>query len=304
MAKTKRALKVVWAIDILTQGKKTKTVSQSLLKAVSRKVDLEVVAVYIVRIAEQVTPFTHGEGKKVFLENVRSAMRRWLEGTSSNVSKILPVLQTGIYLRSDVDALVSVSKKERADLILVNTHARKGFSRFWMGSFAETVMYHSTLPVLFLNPESKAITQIKNILVPTNLAPGSEKNLTQIAELAKRMGSQLVLYNNIEYFVATPGLSFTETTMFVQNIDRNMKSRKKSLEQIAHRLEKRHGISVKTVVDEKDLRVSEGIIKLSKKLPACMIGMLAQTGPVMSVLVGSTTRRVVREADVPVLVFR
>jgi nucleotide-binding universal stress UspA family protein len=35
-----------------------------------------------------------------------------------------------------------------------------------------------------------------------------------------------------------------------------------------------------------------------------MIAMASQTGPVLSVLVGSTTRRVVREAGVPVLALR
>ncbi|NBX83263.1 universal stress protein [bacterium] len=265
---------------------------------------LEVVPVYVVRLSEQVAPFSHGEGKQVFLQNVKSAMKRWLEKTSIQTEEPVPILQKGIYLRSDIDALVSESKKQKADFILVNTHARKGLSRFWMGSFAETLMLHSQLPVLFLNPHSSPLPQVKTIVVPTQLTPGSDKALNRIAEFAKRLEAQLVLYNNVEYFVTTPELAFTETMVFTQNIQKEVKQRKKSLDQIASKLSKKHGLKVKTLVDEKELRVSDGIIRAAKKHPGCLIAMTAQTGPVLSVLVGSTTRRVVREATVPVMVFR
>ncbi|NBW98150.1 universal stress protein [bacterium] len=304
MAQQKKSLRIIWALDILSQDKKVRVSAEKALKAFSRQCLLQVVPVYVVRLSEQVAPFSHGEGKQVFLQNVKSAMKRWLEKNSIQTEEPVPILQKGIYLRSDIDALVSESKKQKADFILVNTHARKGLSRFWMGSFAETLMLHSQLPVLFLNPQSKPLAQVKTILVPTQLTPGSDKALNRIAEFAKQLEAQLVLYNNIEYFVATPELAFTETMVFTQNIQKEVKQRKKSLDQIASKLSKKHGLKVKTLVDEKELRVSDGIIRAAKKHPGCLIAMTAQTGPVLSVLVGSTTRRVVREATVPVMVFR
>jgi nucleotide-binding universal stress UspA family protein len=117
------------------------------------------------------------------------------------------------------------------------------------------------------------------------------------------MDAELVLYNNVEYFVATPGLSFTETMVFAGNVQEDVKNRKKSLDKLATKLKSSFRIPVRTVVDETDIRVSDGIKRVSKKLPNSMIVMEAQTGPFMSVLVGSTTRQVVREAIVPVLVF-
>lgn len=297
-------MKIIWSIDILSENKKSQEVTVSFLKQLSQKTKLKIKPVYVVRLGDQVSPLTHGEGKKVFLENVKSAMTRWLSGVKLSLEAPLPVLQKGLYLRSDIDALVTAAKKEKADLILVNTHARKGLSRFWMGSFAETLMHHSEVPVLFLNPHSRPAGPIKSLIFPTNLSPESQKALSKVAKLAKSIKAELILYNNIEYFVATPGLSFTETMVFTQNIEKDIEQRRKKLEKTAQKLREKSKIKVKVVVDEKDLRVSEGIQKLAKKTPGPLIVMLSQTGPFLSVLAGSTTRKVVRESSHPVLVLR
>lgn len=302
--KSSHPIVVAWAVDILATDKKIRTSAESILKCLSKKTELTIHPNYVVRLAEQVEPLTHGEGKKIFLKNVSDAMKRWLKGLKVPTQEPVAILQKGVYLRSDVDALLGQAKKTKADLLLVNTHARKGFSRFWMGSFAETLMHHSTLPVLFLNPSAKPVEDIKEIVFPTNLSPGAEKSLNSVCVLAKKLGLGVTLYNNVEYFVATPGLSFTETMVFTDQIAKDVKNRKSSLEKLALKFSKKYGIKVRTVVDETDVRVSDGINSCAQKTPKSMIAMTSQTGPVLSALVGSTTRRVVREAKVPVLVLR
>jgi len=303
-SKFKNQFRVLWAIDILAGDKKVKGSAEAMLKALNKATPLEVHPTYIVRFSEQAQPLSQGEARKILVSNVQGAIKRWLAGVKLPLEEPRAILQKGVYLRSDVDSLIAEAKKTKADLILVNTHARKGFSRFWMGSFAETLMHHSTIPVLFLNPSSKPVSGIKTILFPTNLSPDSQKALRKVGELASRLNAQLVLYYNVEYFVAAPGLALTETMIFTENLDKDLKERKKTLDKWAIQLKKDYAIKVKTIVDDSNVRVSEGITKASKKLPASMIAMASQTGPVLSVLVGSTTRRVVRESDVPVLVLR
>jgi nucleotide-binding universal stress UspA family protein/predicted transcriptional regulator len=45
--------------------------------------------------------------------------------------------------------IVSAAKKLPADLIIMSTHGRRGFSRFFLGSIAEIVMREVTCPVMF-----------------------------------------------------------------------------------------------------------------------------------------------------------
>lgn len=302
--KVHNQLRVLWAIDLLAADKKVRASAESLLKVFSKLTSLEIHPSYIVRFSEQAQPLSQGQERKILIANVREAMKKWLSGVKLKLEEPIAVLQKGVYLRSDVDALVSEAKKAKVDFILVNTHARKGFSRFWMGSFAETLMYQSTIPVLFLNPSSKPISGIKTILFPTNLSPGSQKAMRKVGEMANRLRAELVLYYNVEYFAANTGLALSEMMVLTENIEKNVEERKKTLEKWANQMKKDYGIKVKTIVDDSDVRVSSGIIKASQRLPACMIAMASQTGPVLSVLVGSTTRRVVREAGVPVLALR
>ncbi|QEC76367.1 universal stress protein [Mucilaginibacter ginsenosidivorax] len=46
------------------------------------------------------------------------------------------------------DGILSCAKEFNADLIVLGTHSRTGLDRFLMGSVAENVVRHSTIPVL------------------------------------------------------------------------------------------------------------------------------------------------------------
>jgi nucleotide-binding universal stress UspA family protein len=53
--------------------------------------------------------------------------------------------------------ILSAEKRTHADLIVMSTHGRRGFSRFFLGSVAELVLRESTCPVLTVrsNPPQK-----------------------------------------------------------------------------------------------------------------------------------------------------
>jgi nucleotide-binding universal stress UspA family protein len=54
--------------------------------------------------------------------------------------------------KSDVvsDAIISVAKKQKCDLIVMASHGRKGIKRLLLGSETQQVLTHSSVPVLVL----------------------------------------------------------------------------------------------------------------------------------------------------------
>ena len=52
--------------------------------------------------------------------------------------------------REMAQLLVDFAEKEKSDLLILGTHGRTGLMHLLMGSFAETVMRQSTLPLLIL----------------------------------------------------------------------------------------------------------------------------------------------------------
>ena len=52
--------------------------------------------------------------------------------------------------RDTAQQLVDYAEAQKADLLVLGTHGRTGLMHLLMGSFAETVMRQSTLPLLIL----------------------------------------------------------------------------------------------------------------------------------------------------------
>lgn len=47
-------------------------------------------------------------------------------------------------------ALLDVAKSKEADLIIMGSHGRTGLKRLWLGSVAESVVQHATIPVMIV----------------------------------------------------------------------------------------------------------------------------------------------------------
>ena len=58
----------------------------------------------------------------------------------------------GVTVKSDVvsDAITATAKKQKADLIVMASHGRKGIKRLLLGSETQQVLTHSHVPVLVL----------------------------------------------------------------------------------------------------------------------------------------------------------
>ncbi len=76
------------------------------------------------------------------------AEKRAQELGLSNLGRHLAVSTKGA--RDMAQQLVNFAQSEEADLLVLGTHGRTGLMHLLMGSFAETVMRQSTLPLLVL----------------------------------------------------------------------------------------------------------------------------------------------------------
>jgi nucleotide-binding universal stress UspA family protein len=62
------------------------------------------------------------------------------------------VTAKGIVTRSDIvsDAIIAAAKKQKADLVIMASHGRKGIKRLLLGSETQQVLTHCQVPVLVL----------------------------------------------------------------------------------------------------------------------------------------------------------
>jgi nucleotide-binding universal stress UspA family protein len=109
-------------------------------------------------------------------------------------------------LEGDVaQAILDFAQQKQIDAIVVGTHGRSGLGRALMGSVAESVFRNSPVPVLTLGPHLERITggrTPKNILVPVDFTPASERAARYAAAMAREHNATLTLLHVIERWPA------------------------------------------------------------------------------------------------------
>jgi nucleotide-binding universal stress UspA family protein len=210
-------------------------------------------------------------------------------------------------LRGDVAKLANHAKRHKADLIVVQTHGRKGLERFFLGSFAETLLQESKVPVLSINPNTTPPKEIRRVLFPTDLSVESKKTFKKLLSRCHAWGTELILLHKlpdpIEPIVQSGvymagGGWITLSQYFAKE---SAESRRKLEAWVKEGKAAKVEVSVEVV--EKPGLVADAILDYAKKTNADMIAMLTHSGPISSVLVGSVARQIVRAAHCPVLVF-
>jgi len=98
------------------------------------------------------------------------------------------------------ESILDFAKQKEIDVIVVGTHGRGGLGRALMGSVAERVFRHSPVPVLTLGPHLQRIARAgtpKNILVPVDFTPASERAARYAVAMAKEHDAALTLLHVI-----------------------------------------------------------------------------------------------------------
>jgi nucleotide-binding universal stress UspA family protein len=113
-------------------------------------------------LAEQVLPMVHAlAGKPITTVCLfRSAANRESQDVAmsglNRIEQELPgsITRADIVVREGDPAVGIVAAAERGDLIVMATHGRGGFDRFWHGSVAQRVLQRARVPVLLVRASS------------------------------------------------------------------------------------------------------------------------------------------------------
>lgn len=100
------------------------------------------------------------------------------------------------------DQIVRVARELPADLIVMSTHGRTGLKRLFLGSNAERIVQHSSVPVLVVRrKEGPSIDdgqplRIETILVPTDFSASSQEGLDYAVAFGRHFDARLILFHS------------------------------------------------------------------------------------------------------------
>lgn len=199
-----------------------------------------------------------------------------------------------------VQALSEYARSEKADLIAVCTQGRKGLPRLFLGSFAETLLLNSELPILTVGPKINVIRPIQNILFATDFKEGSKRTFNYVLSLAKSMKARLTVFHALQPIVVPYGSGWVPDENFFRELEESTNDVAKMWVTDAEA----KGVSAQFKILSNVTSVSEEIISFAKDKSIDMVALSAQSGAFEASLLGSIARQVVRGAPCPVLVMR
>ena len=202
------------------------------------------------------------------------------------------------------DALAGYARREDVDLIVISSHGRGGISRLSLGSVTDSLIRHTTIPVLVVKPAASYLNPqvakpFSRIVVPLDGSGLAEQILPKVSQLAQLEGAELTLlyvlkpHNELQEHPVDPKLPWWE---------KDVAAAQAYLHRRAVNL-RRFGLSVTTdiVIGE---NVAEEITAFSSRVRADLIAIATHgRGGLSRILRGSVADAVTRSARNSTLVF-
>lgn len=197
---------------------------------------------------------------------------------------------------------------ERADLVVMATHGRGRFSRFWLGSTADGMVRRCRRPVLLVRPRKDAPPvpdgDLEHVLVPLDGSRVAESALEPAADLARAVGGRITLLH-VVVPVMNPGFTMAD---FPEGVDQALVEPMESdAEQyVTGMAEEWAGddVPVEPLVTRHP-DAAGAILEVCEEAEADLVAMATHgRGGLRRLLLGSVADKVIRAGDRPVLVVR
>lgn len=301
--------KIIWALDPFVQNSNINKIAGQHLQVLAKNLGVQVEPVF--SMVPNPATILGGQGKLLSVHEFEEISKQRLEEVSKKAkipnmlpSKVIPNKLGGS--RGAVEAIHNYALRTSANGIAVTTHARKGISRLFFGSFAETLLLTSRIPVLTFNPESKVNKKMVTVLFPTDFSPACQKVLELVVPMVKKAGGKLVLYYHpVNEQALVNMLAVGPTNAWAEQANDLLAQSRREMKQKVEELGEQvrlQGIRAEAVFGSGKGDLSSGILSQAKKSAVDMIIMTCQSGKLGAAVLGSATRQVVRASPVPVLV--
>jgi nucleotide-binding universal stress UspA family protein len=281
--------------------------SQKALKYAMSLAEAYQATLYVQHVVESIPPVYYGaevplvmdqDLQKELLERARRTLEDFVPTEAKQKLTIVPVLTEGNTYRQ----ILALLEQEHVDMLVMGTHGRTGLEKFFLGSVTEKIIRKAPCPVLTVchsEKEGKKPIGFNRILVPIDFSEHSVRPLEYALALAEDYKSQVYVLHVVEELPYSPipempAFSLPEYTNYlVKDAERK----------IDDAIPENAKIKIEPLV-----RVGAAhkeIVSVAEEINADLIisGVLGR-GAIGAALFGSTTYRVMRSAQCPVLAVR
>jgi nucleotide-binding universal stress UspA family protein len=306
------SMKIIWALDAFEESTEVLKNSARLLNTLARNGDAEIEPVYVLspeqlglnlEFAPTFTAAYVPAAEKALQQKIR-----WAEGPAA-VKPARVLTHERSSLRGAAETVANYARGEGADLIVVGSHAKKGFNRWLLGSFAEELLLQAGVPVMLVGAASAQSGQeIQRVLFPTDFGRESEAAFNGALDLAARLGVPITLLHTIprpiDPVIQSGVFMLSGGWVPFPDFQKHELTRQKDAANRFKALSASRGVKLESVFDTGADSIVDSILTNAENGPPALVAMAAQTGRWGVAILGSVTRKVARGATCPVWVYR
>ncbi|MCS7044741.1 MAG: universal stress protein [Gemmataceae bacterium] len=249
-------------------------------------------------------------------EEARQRKLAYLEKVAAKIKgAVTGEIKTTVVVGAPAQALREYVEANGIDLIVMTTHGRGAFNRFWLGSVADDLMRHVAVPLLLVRPRDTTVPPgsapaIRSILVPLDGSALAEKVLGPAGDLAHLTGAAITLIRVTEP-VADVDETAGHTMLFSASLHAEITTVRKRQAAEAEAYLEAAAQRLRAVVPDVRWRLvqawnpASAILDDAKAHGADVIALATHgQGGLVRLLIGSVADKVVRGAEALVLVYR
>ncbi|MFD1588802.1 universal stress protein [Halorientalis brevis] len=264
--------------------------------ALARLFDATVHVLTVVDVDGATGPFDEADADEDLVTHLEAAGEDAIESVEA-VATDADRLQTDVVTGEPAESILEYTASHDVDLVAMGTHGRTGLDRYVTGSVTEHVVRHADVPVLSVRAGSHAAPgEYDNVLIPTDGSEYASVAIDHGLAIAERADARVHAVNVVDLGDLAASPSLTTPTELASRFE---SAGEDATEVIAGRA-RAAGLDVSTEVREgvpaKDLmQYADG-----NDVDLIAMGTHGRTG-LSRYLLGSTTERIIRHADMPVL---
>jgi nucleotide-binding universal stress UspA family protein len=275
----------------------------------ARRLKLPVELLEVIDVAEigRRIPPDKAQFVSTALENVARSSAKYLKEIAGTFPET--VVNCTVEKGTAAEVIIDKAAAEKDILINMATHGHSGIKRWLLGSVAEKVLRGATNPLLLIRATEEAKTEgeatLKSAIVPLDGSELAESLLPRVAELAKPLQLEVVLFR--AYTIPYSALAVDPESLYLVSDEELISAMRDEvvayLDKKAQAI-KKLGVDRVSTIAEYGLAADE-IIALARKTPDVLIAMCSHgRSGVKRWVLGSVTETVARHSGDPVLVTR
>ncbi len=301
------AIRIIWAVDATDDAAGPVRAMGAVLRHLIGYRPARVLPVHVLGGDRWRALGAAPASRRLVLERIAAeTIRRRLAGAGVpglRVPEILIPRQPS--LRDAARTLVARARQERADLIAVATHARSGWPRLVLGSFAETLMLTGGASLLTINP-MEAGPVGRRVLFASDLSPASRKTFRRLLRLAARLHLQVTIYHQLgQPMLPAMGAAEPFAPQDYRYLDAWYKAEKTRALRLGAgmvRQARRSRVRSRFVLGTGLAGIGSEVLAAARRARAGYLAVGLHPGP-LPILLGRVARYTVRHARTPVLVL-